>query len=236
MAKNIINDYPGYGSYSTSSTTATSAGGWGAPSDGSRTNIATCLAPASGVNPIPENRIGYGVRLDMLNDQGQDISVTDTIVNDDFTTLDVTRRRWSTQRDKEYLDFYYEDGADGSPSTGYQNGCLKIYIKKTCWLHIEGVACAAKPDNLNTSTIGIGIWRNNGGIWYDPPVAGGTYTNEPAADGLCLPLSSIHFYTSGQIIKIGIVSTWGTGVFRGGKDTGALNMHTNFCITRISDN
>ena len=228
MAKNIINEIP-KGTFSSSSSNNTTNNFWYAPADGSRTNIMRLGAAAA---EIDESDVGFGICLESLNDTVATLQENLTITDDDGEPLDVIRRRWTQQRDTEYLDFFYDDGA-----TPYQKGALKILIKKPCWLHIEGTACTEKIQGSSaTKTYGIGILRHNGTAWYGPPIAAATYTNEPAADGMALPLHSTHFYSAGTTIKLCIVSTWGTTILHidNGGSQGLLFCETYFAITRIS--
>ncbi len=219
MSKNIINEKP------RRDTTGTAYTGtlWDAPADGSRTNIA--LAPVDQML-IPNNVPGYGIYLDILNDQLADLSESLVIENDDDTPLAVTRRRWSQQKDKEWIDIYRDDE--------YENGCLKIHIKRACWLRIEGVVCTTGPGGTTTQSTGIGIRRHNGNVWIPPILAAATYTNEPGTDGLALPISSVEAYPAGTTLKIVIMTTHDIHTRNRSIISGTLGVETYFHITRMS--
>lgn len=223
MAKNIINEnlFGGGGGSSLSGQTI-----FGAPSDGSRTNIAR--PDAAGSYLIPNNTYGYGLYLNELNGMPSDSLESVTITEDDgVTPLDVIRNRYSGQRDKEYLDIYND--------SSYEAGCLKIYIKKTCWLLIEGTAVMTGPGGVPTQSTGIGIRRNNGTTWYSPMIAAASYTNEPAADGLALPMRSLHYYSAGTTLKIAVVTTAAIHLRRVHSASGTMSIETYFAITRVSN-
>lgn len=220
--KNILNELPKLaGNGGTTLPT-----GWYAPSDGSRTNTAK---PVSGI-VIPEQGEGYGIQLGNLDGMGTDVGPEVVEIYDDFgiTTMEVDRYRWSTQRDKEYLDFVSD--------VEYENGALKVIIKKNCWLHIEGTAVIIGGAlGSGTDTSGVCIRRSDQIAYYGPPIMGTTVTNEPGARGLALGLSSTHFYRAGDLIKIAIMSTYPTEVKPSNFESGAMHCESYFSITRISN-
>lgn len=223
MAKNIINQEPrGRGG------TAQATPGFWAPSDGSRTNMATLRAASSF---IPEQGQGWGIRYDLLNftDKEDDFEVVN-IENDVNVIVPQERRRWQAQRDKEYLDFVTD--------SLYNGGCMKIIVKKTCWLRISGSAViigGALGSGTETSGICIMRRRPSDGDWYEPRLASGVYTNEPGGRGMTLRIDEFHPYQEGEQIKIAIMTTYQTEVKPQNVESGSMWSNTYLEVTRMSD-
>ncbi len=218
--KNIINEIPSR----TTSTAVWKGTIFDAPADGSRTNIAR--PDNFGETLIPNNTNGYGVYLNMLNDALANQTENIIIEDDDGDPLAVTRRRYSGQKDKDYLDIFMDEE--------YEGGCLKIHVKRRCWLNIEGVICTTGPGGTTTQSTGVGIKRHNGVAWINPIIGASSYANEPGADGLALGLSSLHYYPAGTTLKIVIMTTHDIHTRMVEVGSGTMGIISYIAITRMS--